>query len=57
MKCIFCGAEVKMNEACQYCGSVAEPEYYGKQREQERKTEPEGRPALRQQDPSGCLCM
>lgn len=43
MKCIFCGAEVKMNEACQYCGSVAEPEYYGKQREQERKTEPEER--------------
>lgn len=24
MKCKFCGAEVKLGERCQYCGSVAE---------------------------------
>jgi len=35
MKCKFCGAEVKVNEKCQYCGSVAEPEYYGLKREYE----------------------
>lgn len=45
MKCKFCGAEVKINEKCQYCGSVAEPEYYGLKRGQktERKTVTEKR--------------
>ena len=28
MKCKFCGAEVKLGERCQYCGSVAEAFYY-----------------------------
>ena len=28
MKCKFCGAEVKLGERCQYCGSVAEEFYY-----------------------------
>lgn len=28
MKCKFCGAEVKLDERCQYCGSVAEAFYY-----------------------------
>ena len=28
MKCKFCGAEVKLGERCQYCGSVAEVFYY-----------------------------
>ena len=37
MKCKFCGAEVRVNEKCEYCGSVAEPEYYGLKRGQERK--------------------
>lgn len=27
-KCKFCGAEVKLGERCQYCGSVAEAFYY-----------------------------
>lgn len=29
MKCKFCGAEVKAGERCEYCGSFAEPLYYG----------------------------
>lgn len=43
MKCKFCGAEVKVNEECKFCGSVAEPEYYGLKRGQQpqRKTEQE----------------
>lgn len=28
MKCKFCGAEVKLGERCQYCGSIAEAFYY-----------------------------
>lgn len=29
MKCKFCGAEVSLGKACDYCGSVAEYSYYG----------------------------
>ena len=29
MKCNFCGAEVIVGQKCEYCGSVAEPSYYG----------------------------
>lgn len=28
MKCIFCGADVRINQKCEYCGSIAEPSYY-----------------------------
>lgn len=31
MKCKFCGAEVVVGKACDYCGSVAEYSYYGHQ--------------------------
>ena len=35
MKCKFCGAEVKLGERCQYCGSVAEAFYYKPEEPQE----------------------
>ena len=46
MKCIFCGAEVNIGEKCEYCLSVAESVYYGKEtfkqyREKETEKEPE----------------
>lgn len=28
MECKFCGAEVKLNHMCAYCGRVAEAHYY-----------------------------
>ena len=27
-KCQMCGAEVKIGQHCEYCGSMAEPYYY-----------------------------
>ena len=35
MKCKFCGAEVKLGEQCQYCGSVAEAFYYKPEEQRE----------------------
>lgn len=29
MKCKFCGAEVKLGERCQYCGSCADRVFAG----------------------------
>lgn len=29
MKCKWCGAEVELGKRCEYCGSIAEPFYYG----------------------------
>lgn len=29
MKCKFCGADVRIGQRCAYCGSYAEPSYYG----------------------------
>ena len=28
MKCIFCGADVRIGETCEYCGSYVEPTFY-----------------------------
>ena len=42
MKCKFCGAEVEIGTICEYCGSMAEFEYYGlkpKEQKQSQKTE------------------
>ena len=41
MKCKFCGAEVKLGERCQYCGSVAEPFYYSVNSEEKKTEQPE----------------
>lgn len=38
MKCKFCGAEVKLGERCQYCGSVAEAFYYKPEEPPEKVT-------------------
>lgn len=35
MKCKFCGAEVVLGKACDYCGSVAEFSYYNVERQEE----------------------
>lgn len=40
MKCKWCGAEVKLGKRCEYCGSIAEPFYYGIKPE-EKKPEPQ----------------
>ena len=40
MKCKWCGAEVELGKRCEYCGSIAEPFYYGvnpEKKEQHRK--------------------
>ena len=39
MKCKWCGAEVELGKRCEYCGSIAEPFYYGIKPE-EKKPEP-----------------
>ena len=41
MKCKFCGAEVKLGERCQYCGSVVEPFYYSVNSEEKKTEQPE----------------
>ena len=28
MKCIYCGADVRIGGTCEYCGSYAEPAFY-----------------------------
>lgn len=40
MKCKWCGAEVELGKRCEYCGSIAEPFYYGIKPE-EKKPEPQ----------------
>lgn len=44
MKCKWCGAEVELGKRCEYCGSIAEPFYYGvnpekKEQEPQKETE------------------
>lgn len=44
MKCKWCGAEVELGNRCEYCGSIAEPLYYGvnpekKEQEPQKETE------------------
>lgn len=41
MKCKWCGAEVELGKRCEYCGSIAEPFYYGIKPEEKKPEPPE----------------
>lgn len=46
MKCKFCGAEVTVGTICEYCGSMAEFEYYGQKPRQQKQHPQSERMAL-----------
>lgn len=50
-KCQMCGAEVKIGQHCEYCGSMAEPYYYPLYTRLKEKIFPEKTPQQSRQPP------